>query len=94
MVVEGVVTNGRVEVKLPHSWGEGSRVAVSLLDVDEWDEALDAMPMPPDTETHEEFLESIRQSVADIMAGVRGIPLDQAFAQIAAELNLPPVPRM
>lgn len=73
----------------PKSWLDGSSVSAPLAEED----GLDAMPIPPETETHEEFLESLRQELADIQAGIRGIPLEEAFAQIAAELNLPKVPR-
>ena len=78
MIVEGVVVNGRVEAKAPNSWPEGSVVTVALAEPEE---------------TEEEFLESLRQELADIDAGVPGIPLEVAFAQIAADLKLPPVPR-
>lgn len=93
MTVEGVVMNGRVIASAPESWPDGSRVSVELLGEDELDRELAAMPIPPDTETHEEFLESLRQAHADVKAGKRGIPLEEVFAQISKELNLPMVPR-
>lgn len=66
----------------------------TLLADDDLDAELAAMPVPPETETHEEFLEGLRQSIADIKAGKNlGCPVDEVFADIARELNLPKVPR-
>ena len=45
-------------------------------------------PPEPTGETRAEFLDSLRQSIADIKAG-KGIPIEEAFARIRAELNLP-----
>ena len=90
MVLEGVIVNGRVDLKVPAEWPNGSRVTIELAADDlDYSEGYDP---PPEEESHEEFLESLRQAVADIKAGIRGIPLEEAFAQIAAEFNLPPVP--
>lgn len=52
------------------------------------------MPIPPETETHEEFIESLRQSIADIKAGVAGIPLEECMRRISEELGLPDVPHI
>ena len=94
MTVEGVVVNGRVIASVPGSWPEGSRVSVALLEEDDLDAELDAIPVPPETETQEEFLESLRQSIADIKLGKNyGRPVDEVFAEIARELKLPNVPR-
>lgn len=80
MTVEGVVMNGRVIATAPESWPDGSRVSVALLQDDDLDAELAAMPPPPETETQEEFLESLRQSIADIKAGKsRGRPVDEVF---------------
>jgi len=86
MVIEGVVVNGRVEAELPTSWPEGAFVTVALAEPDELDE-LDEMPPIPETETEEEFLESLRQSIADVKAGVRGMSVAEAFAEVDAELR-------
>lgn len=91
MVVEGVIVNGRVELVLPAGWPEGARVRVALAEPDDSD--LDDFDPGPQTETREEILESLRKEIADIEAGIPGIPVEEAFAQIARELNLPPVPR-
>ena len=45
-------------------------------------------PVPPADETRDEFLASLRQSVADAEAGL-GRPLDEVMAKIASEFNLP-----
>ncbi len=42
----------------------------------------------PYHETHEEILASIRESFAEIEAGIPGLPVDEAFAKIRAELDL------
>src|SRR4051812_31725050 len=83
MVVEGVVVNGRVEAKLPKSWPEGSVVTLALVEPDE----LDAMPPMPEVETEAEFIESIRQELADIDAGIPGMSVEQAFAAVDDELR-------
>lgn len=38
----------------------------------------------------EKELALLRECIAEMKAGVPGIPLDEAFRQIATELNLPP----
>jgi len=91
MVQFGTVVNGVLVFDGPPP-PEGTRLRLEPTDVDDdlWDE-LDKMPPPLPTETREEFLESLRQSIEDVKAG-QGIPADQAFAQIRAELGLPPKP--
>jgi len=95
MSFPGTVVNGSIVLDGAPRLPEGSRVDVSFLDEDdELDAELAAMPIPPETETHEEFLESLRQSLADVKAGRNlGRPVDEVFADIARELNLPKVPR-
>ncbi len=89
MTREGTVVNGVIVLDGPPPFPEGTRVRVEAADDAElWDELAD-VPPPPATETREEFLESLRQSVADVKAG-RGIPAAEAFARIRAELGLPP----
>lgn len=86
MGVEGVIVNGRVEVQLPAGWGDGTRVRV-LLAEEEDDLGLDGFVPPPETETEEEFLESLRQQSAAIKAGERGMSVEEAFARVDAELR-------
>ena len=56
-------------------------------DPDDWENA----PPPPTTETREEFLDSLRQSIAAVQAGQKGRPLKDVMDEIAKEFNLPPV---
>ncbi len=49
-------------------------------------------PPPPQTETYEEHLANLRQSVQDAKDGL-GRPLDEVMAEIAKEFNFPPVKR-
>ena len=54
---------------------------------DDLDAELAAMPVPPETETHEEFLESLRQSIAEVKSGASGLSVEEAFANVDAELR-------
>lgn len=85
MTVEGTVVNGRIVLDGSPELPDGARVRV------EWTEDWTDRPGPPFRETHAEIVESLRQSIAAMKAGERGVPLGQAMAQIAEELNLPPV---
>ncbi|MFO0796034.1 MAG: hypothetical protein U0804_01080 [Gemmataceae bacterium] len=89
MTWEGTLVNGTVVFDTPPPLPEGTRVRVeSADDAELWDE-LARVPPPSETETREEFLASLRQSVADMRAGVKGTPVAEAFARIRAELGLP-----
>jgi hypothetical protein len=90
MAIEGTVVNGVLVFDGPPP-PEGTRLRVELSDTDTdlWDE-LARVPPPP-TDTYEEHLQALRQSIAEMKAGVPGMPLKEAMARIAAELNLPPV---
>jgi len=81
MRIEGTVINGVVVLDGSPQLLEGQRVIVDL-------EGDDFGP-PPTTETYAEHIASLRQSLADIDAGVKGIPLDEAMEKIAIEFNLP-----
>jgi hypothetical protein len=91
MAIEGTVVNGVLVFDGPPP-PDGTRLRLEVADADDdlWDE-LDKVPPPPTTETYEEHLEALRQSIAEMKAGVPGMPLKEAMAKIAAELNLPPV---
>ena len=84
MSLEGTVVNGVVVLDGSPHLPEGLRVRVDLDDEDDI-----GPPLP--TETYEEHLAALRQSIADMDAGVKGIPLDEVMAQISAEFNLPSV---
>jgi hypothetical protein len=84
MTVEGVVTNGRVEIEAPKEWPDGTRVEVTV--VENGIEDIDIGPKPL-TETYEEYLDSLREAVAEIKAGVKGMSLDEVRAAIDAEID-------
>jgi hypothetical protein len=85
----GTVRNGVVVLDPGVSWPEGYRLL--LVDPAEEEEDWgDALP-PPRGETREEILESLRQSFRDKEAGL-GRPAKEVFAEIRAELGLPPSP--
>jgi hypothetical protein len=96
MTLYGTVVNGLIVLDGPEKFAEGSRVEVRLgghiddID-DELADELAGMPIPPPSETYEEHLALLRKSIADAKAGERGLPVREAMARIAAELNLPVV---
>ena len=84
MTREGTIRNGVIVPDDGAPLPDGMRVRYELLADDE-----DDFDPPPSTETREEFLASLRESVAEARAGVPGIPLDEAMKRIADEFNLP-----
>lgn len=93
MTREGTVVNGTIVFDGPLPFPEGTRVRVeAAADAELWDE-LAAVPPPPETETREEFLESLRQSYAEVKAGVKGKPLAEFAAELKREYGVPPEPR-
>lgn len=86
MTLEGTIRNGVIVPDDGAPLPDGTRVRYELFADDEGD---DDFGPPPSTETREEFLASLRESVADARAGVSGIPLDQAMKRIADEFHLP-----
>jgi hypothetical protein len=88
MTLEGTVVNGMIVLDGAAQLPEGARVRVELAqeDPDAWENA----PPPPSTETREELLASLRESIADAKAG-RGRPAREVMDEIAKEFNLPPV---
>ena len=63
MTLEGIVKNG-VIVPDGSPTPEGTRVRMEVVEDD-----LDDVSPPPSTETHEEFLASLRESVASVNDG-------------------------
>ena len=74
--------NGEVKLDQPATFPEGARVTV-VLGVEE----EEFYPSPIATETHVEFLASLRESIAETQAGVRGHSVDEAFSILEAELR-------
>jgi len=94
MTREGTVVNGVIVLDGPPPFPEGTRVRVETADDAElWDELAAGPAPPPTTETREEFLESLRQSIADMRAGVKGIPVAEFFAELKREFGAAPQPR-
>ena len=89
MTQHGTVRGGVIVPDDPASLIDGTRVAFEPTP-DEADEDWEGPPPPPTDETREEFLAGLREDIAAIKAGARGIPIDEAFAQIRADLGLPP----
>ena len=87
MTLEGTVVNGVIVPDDAAALPEGSRVRIELEEQFEY-------PHPLAPYDREKELALLRQGIADIRAGVPGIPLEEAFAQIRAELRadgtLPP----
>ena len=87
MVRLGTMRNGVIVPDEPDTFPEGTRITLDSEDDDAWPADC---PHPPSTETREEFLQGLRDDYAKILAGDRGMPVDEAFALIRLELNLPP----
>jgi len=85
MAIEGTVLNGVIvlegAVKLP----EGARVLVELAEVDD-----DDLAPPPEPYDREQELAILREAIEDVKAG-RGVPFEEAMAELARKHNLPPV---
>ena len=83
MTLEGTLRNGVIVPDRTPQLPEGTRVRYEAVSADG-----DIGP-PPTAESRAEFIASLRESIAETRAGVSGIPLDIAMAQIAAECGLP-----
>jgi hypothetical protein len=82
---QGTVVNGAIRLDGSWSLPEGAKVWVELSDDDE----LDNMPPPPPTETYEEHLASLRQSIAETKAGIGGVDARQFLKEMAIKHKLP-----
>lgn len=94
MTLEGTVVNGAIVLDGTPALPEGARVRVELADgLDDIDipTAGLAYPHPLAPYNREKEIALLRERIAEMKAGVPGIPVDEAMAQIARELNLPPV---
>jgi hypothetical protein len=83
MTLEGTVVNGVVVPDGGSALPEGARVRIELEEQFEY-------PHPLAPYDREKELALLRERIAEMQSGVPGIPLDEAFARIRAELKLPP----
>jgi len=84
MTLGGTVKNG-VIVPDGAPPPDGTRVRMEVVEDDP--NAWENFTPPPTTETRAEFLDSLRQSIADVKAGVKGRTVDEVFAEVDAELR-------
>jgi hypothetical protein len=98
MTLEGTVKNGALVPDSGLRLPEGTRLRYEIIEDPEDFDELDRMPCPdaslPDDHPHapynrEKELAILRESIASMNAGEVGLPLDEAMAMIAKELNLP-----
>ncbi len=83
MTLEGTVVNGAIVLDGAPALPEGARVRVELSGDDP-----DDAPPPPTTETHEEFLASLRESIANVNDG-QGVNARQFLKELAIQMKLP-----
>ncbi len=85
MTLEGIVKNGVIVPDGPPP-PEGARVRMEVVedDPDDWENA----PPPPTTETREEFLASLRESIANVNDG-QGVEARQFLKELAIKMKLP-----
>jgi len=83
MSLLGTVVKGVIVLDGDPPLPEGARVRVSLDDIE-----LDDLPLPSTSETHEEHLAALRESIEDMKAG-RTRPAREVLKEIAQRHNLP-----
>ena len=81
----GIMKNGVIVPDEPGTIPDGTCVHFELADEDDWP----ADVMPP-TETYEEHLEILRQSIAEMKAGVPGMTLEELRQELQREFGTPP----
>jgi hypothetical protein len=81
MPLFGTIVNGEVRLDEPAKLPEGSRVTVILGEEDDFG------PVPVATESHAEFMASLRESIAETNAGVRGRSVDEVFDDLDREIR-------
>jgi hypothetical protein len=82
MALEGTVVNGVIVPDGGATLPEGMRVLIELNPKFEY-------PHPMAPYDREKELAMLRESIAQMQAGVPGTPLKEAMDRIATELNLP-----
>ena len=80
----GIMKNGVIVPDEPGTIPDGTCVHFELAEGDDY--PADAMPP---TETYEEHLEILRHSIAEMKAGVRGMPIEEFAAQLKREFGEP-----
>ena len=86
MKLLGTIVNGRVELDTPTDLPEGTRVV--SLELEEFkDEEVYEYPHPMAPYDREKEIALLRERIADVEAGVSGMPAQEAFAWIRAELG-------
>jgi len=89
MILEGTILDGCVKLDTPAALPDGTRVRLMVGGGEDWPDDLEP---PPATETREEFLQSLRDSVAESQAGVRGTEARQFMKELAAKHGLDSLP--
>ena len=87
MVRLGTMRNGVIVPDEPDTIPEGSRVALDFAEDNEDGGWPADCPPPPATETREEFLQGLREDYAKILAGERGMPLQEFAAELKREFG-------
>ena len=87
MTLQGTVVNGAIVLDGSPLLPEGARVRVELAEEDDFDD----FSLPPATETYEEHLAALRESIEDMKAG-KGRPAREVLKDLALRYNLPLAP--
>lgn len=90
MAVQGTIVNGHIRLDTPSSLPEGTRVKLEVSEEAPLDE-LDAVPPPPSTESYEEHLARLRESIAEAKAG-HTRPAREVLKELALKYDLPLLP--
>lgn len=82
MSLEGTIVNGSIRLDGNPALPEGVRVRVELEDEDD-------LAPPPSSETYEQHLAILRQSIAETKSGVGGVEARQFLKELAIKYDLP-----
>jgi hypothetical protein len=80
MPILGTIVNGEVKYDRPIDFPEGARVSLVLQE----DEDFSPLDLPQ--ETHEEYLESLREGIDRTNQGVRGKSVSEVFDKLEARI--------
>jgi len=84
MDLEGTVINGQIRLDEPTDLPDGTRVRVEPTTAETFE-----YPHPMAPYDREKEVALLRERIAEMKAGVPGIPLEEAMARLATELKLP-----